>query len=229
LPRKNRTRRAVRAGTLGLLALAIVSSAQNNGQREPLCSEDSKSRVEVADANMSILGLAIGHASLKDVQARLGNARTVPVSKEEESDVALCYVSPTDGTVLIFYSGSMAGWVDVTGFALWAREAQYPRASDCLSSKLVSRSLATTGGVRLGLTKEELQRLLGQPTGFGKASIKYQYVCRRKMTDDEIKRFKTVNNWDVASDPYFDVSSTVDVRLIDSQVSRLQISKIESY
>jgi hypothetical protein len=185
--------------------------------------------VEITDADATILGFAIGHASPKDIQARLGNTNAKRVSRDEESDVSICYVSPIDGTVLVFYTGAMGGWIDITWFALWSRDAAFPRASQCAPSKLVSQKLRTESGLGLGLTKADSERIAGKPTERGSNSIKYNYLCRQKMTEEDIERFKTANNWDVRSDPYFDRMSWIEVRYKDSIASRIEIGKIESY
>lgn len=212
------------------LILGMISgAAQTRREQEPLCDQQETKRVEITDADAAILGFAIGHASLKDVQAKLGRAKIERVSREEESDTAMCYVSPVDGTVLVFYSGAMGGWKDITWFAIWSREASYLHPSQCASSTLISQNLATASGLRLGLTKNELEEIAGRPTKVGSASAKYEYLCRRKMTGKEIKGFKDMNNWDVTSDPYFDRMSWIDVRYVNSAASRLEIGRIESY
>jgi len=210
-----------------LLALSIPSSGQTRRDEEPYCDDTSK-RVEIADADATILGLTIGYSSLKDVQAKLGAAETARVSHEEESDISVCYTSPIDHTVVVFYSGAMGGWKDMTRFAIWSPEAAYPHASQCASSELVSKSLATASGLRLGLTKKELEKIAG-PTKVGSASAKYEYLCRRQMTPEEIAGFKDANNWDVTKDPYFDRMSWIDVRYANSAASRLEIGRIDSY
>lgn len=205
-----------------LLITANASPSQTNREDEPYCDERSTPKVEITDSDATILGLTIGRASLKDVQAKLGST--------EERDLSVCYVSPIDGTVLVFYSGVMAsGWKNITRFDLWSREAAFPHTSQCTSSNSVSRSLRTQSGIRLGLTKADLEQILGKPTKRGSKSDRYNFLCRRKMTEDEIKGFKTANNWDVRSDPYFDRMSWVEVRYMDSTTSRIEISEIESY
>jgi hypothetical protein len=207
----------------------IMCAAQTRREKEPLCDQQETKRAEITDTDATVLGFAIGHASLKDVQAKLGSAKIERVSREEESDTAMCYVSPVDGTVLVFYSGAMGGWKDITWFAIWSREAAYPHPSQCASSTLVSQNLATASGLRLGLTKNELEEIAGRPMKVGPASAKYEYICRRKMTGEEIKGFKDVNNWDVTSDPYFDRMSWIEVQYVNSAASRLEIGRIESY
>ena len=212
-----------------LLVVTVVSPAQTRREDEPYCDEKSAKKVGITNADATILGLAIGRASLKDVQAKLGSANVTRVLREEESDVSICYVSPADGTVLVFYSGVMGGGKDITWFALWSREAAFPHTSQCTPSKLVSRSLGTQSGLRLGLTKADLERIVGKPTERGPESVKYNYLCRKKMTEDEIKGFKTANNWDVRSDPYSDRMSWIEVWYGDSTTSRIEIGEIESY
>jgi hypothetical protein len=214
----------------GFLILGMITCvAQTRREQKSLCDQQETKRVEITDSDATILEFAIGHVSLKDIQAKLGSAKIERVSREGESDTAMCYVSPVDGTVLVFYSGPMGGWKDMTWFAIWSREAAYPNPSQCASSTLISRSLATASGLRLGLTKNELEGIAGRPTKVGSASAKYEYLCRRKMSVKEIQGFKDVNNWDVTSDPYFDRMSWIDVRYANSAASRLEIGRIESY
>src|SRR5690349_822293 len=106
-----------------LIVAAITSGAQTSLEKEPLCDQQGTKKVDISDADARILGFAIGEASLKDVETKLGSAPVQRVSRDEESDTAICYVSPADGNVLVFYSGAMGGWKDVTRFAIWSREA----------------------------------------------------------------------------------------------------------
>lgn len=215
---------------LFLLVLGtVMCSAQKQRDNEPYCNEHAAKRVDISDADATIRGFAIGHASLKDVQTKLGNAKIVRVSRDEESDVLVCYISPADGTVLAFYSGAMGGWEDVTYFAVWSREAAFPNALKCTSSASVSRSLSTDSGLRLGLTDAEVKAIAGKPTRLGPTSVKYDYSCRRKMTKEEMTEFKISNNWEVRSDPYFDRMSWIEVRFRNSTASRIEIGRIESY
>ncbi len=207
----------------------VALSAQTSREREAYCDPQSARKVEIDNADATILSFSIGEASLKDVQAKLGTAKITRVTQEEESDISVCYISPTDGTVLVFYSGSMGGWKDITWFALWSKTAAFPNASQCTPSARVSHDLSTASGLRLGLTQEQLERIAGKPTAQKSSSMKYDYVCRQKMTEQEIKRFKTANNWDVTNDPYFDRMSWIEVHFRTGKASRIQVGRTESY
>jgi hypothetical protein len=49
------------------------------------------------------------------------------------------------------------------------------------------------------------------------------------MSDEEIKEFKVVNNWDVARDPYFDRMSWIDLQFNNMKATSLEIGRTESY
>jgi len=212
-----------------LLLVVTTVSAQTRREDEPICSENGPKRVQLKDTDLSMLGVAIRKSSLKDVQSKLGKASLTRVSEEEESDVSICYISPTDGTVLAFYSGAMGGWKDVTWFALWSQDAAFPQAAQCAPSKIVSRALSTASGLRLDLSRVELEKLAGVSTKSVANSVKYDYLCRRKMSDEEVRCFKASNNWDVTKDPYFDRLSWIEAHFKDSKINRIEIGEIESY
>jgi hypothetical protein len=212
---------------ISLLLTIGISGAQTGRNDEPYCQNAPK-KVEITDADATILGLSIGRSSLEDVQEKFGRAEIKRVSGEEESDVSVCYISPIDQTILVFYSGAMGAWKDVTWFAIWSHEAAFPHASQCASSILVSQSIATDSGLRLGLTKKEVAGIAGRPTKVGPTSSKYEYLCLQKMSEEQVKGFNA-NNWDVTKDPYLDRMSWIDVRYLNSTAARLDIGRIESY
>lgn len=216
--------------SVALLLTAVFARcpAQPRRVQELYCNAKGN-KVEIASADTTIIGLTIGHSSLNDVQMKLGRASVIRVSREEESDVSICYASPKDDTVLAFYSGPMGGWADVTWFALWSRDAEFAGRSRCTLSDLVSRNLATASGIHLGLTKSELENFEGTPTRATSTRDIYDYLCRRKMTEEEIKSFKTADNWDARKDPFFDRSSWLHVWYASARASRIEVGKIESY
>ena len=221
--------RSTRAIALFIVLGIVTCSAQSSPEEDPICDRQGSKKVDIADDDATILGFSIGHTSLDEVQAKLGKATIERVSHDEESDVAICYVSSADGTVFAVYSGAMGGWKDITSFALWSREVRFPNVSRCTSSTEVSRALTTKSGIRLGLTAAELKRIVGVPSKVSDFSMKYDYACRRKMTQDEITSFITTNNLDVKKYGYFDRMSWIDVRFKTATVSRVEVGRTESW
>jgi len=178
-----------------------VSPAQTPTGDAPECHKQGIGKLQLTQQDTTILGLTIGSASLKDVRAKLGQTGFLP--RNESSPNTVCYVSPTDGTVLSFGAGAMGGFVDVTEFSLWSREARFPNVKACLPSKLISPNLSTLSGIKLGLSLQQLNTIVGAVPTTKHAEAHYELSCREKMTPEEIKRFKTANNWDVSDNPCF--------------------------
>jgi hypothetical protein len=216
-----------------VLALFIVASSaswvQKPSDDDPPCGEPGIGKLQLTKEDTTILGLTIGSASLENVKARLGKTGSLPIGGSASASTTICYVSPTDGTVLTFGSSDLGGHVDVTEFALWSREAKFPNVSACKPSKLVSRSISTSSGIKLGLSAQQLTDIVGTKPKTRPVSVHYELICRRKMTPDEIKGFKTGVNWDITANPYIDVSSFVDARFSSSGTSHIAITKVESY
>jgi hypothetical protein len=214
-----------------LLLVTVVwlsaSPAQTPTEYAPECHKQGIGKLQLTQQDTTILGLTIGSASLKDVQAKLGQTGFLP--RNESSPNTICYVSPTDGTVLSFGAGAMGGFVDVTEFSLWSREAGFPNVKACLPSKLISRNLSTLSGIKLGLNLQQLNTIVGAVPTTKHVEAHYGLSCREKMTLEEIKRLKTANNRDVSDNPFFDVTSFVEAQFSNSKASRIYVAKIESY
>ncbi len=71
---------AFRASALALLFLFVLSAmrAQTSSEDEPQCTQQGLGKLELSKEDTTILGLGIGAASLKDVEAKLGQADTLP-------------------------------------------------------------------------------------------------------------------------------------------------------
>jgi len=213
-----------------LLFMAVCLSdlpAQTPTEDAPECNKQGIGKLQLTQEDTTILGLTIGSASLKDVQAKLGQTKYLP--RNESSPNTVCYVSSMDGTVLSFGAGAMGGFVDVTEFALWSRETRFPNVEACLPSKLVSRNLSTPSGIKLGLSLQQLSAIVGAVPTTKHAEAHYELSCREKMTPEQIKGFKTANNGDVSGNPSFDVSSFVEAEFSSSKASRIYVAKIASY
>jgi hypothetical protein len=216
-----------------LLTVFIVvfsmSRSQTLADNEPVCTKQGVCKLQLTKEDTTILGLAIGSASLKDVEDKLEQARGLRGNGDVSASNTICYVSPEDGTVLTFGAGPMGGFVNVTEFGIWAREAKFPNVSSCSPSKLVSRGDSTPSGIKLGLSPEQLSDIVGIHAKTKGRVAQYEFLCLRKMTADEVKGSKTANNWDVTDRPYFDLSSVLTAHFTSSGASRIDIAKFESY
>jgi hypothetical protein len=214
-----------------LLALLIVNVAASpipaRSDDEPECTKQGLGKLQLAKEDLTILGLTIGSTSMTDVQAKLGQAQVLPVHGDVSASHTICYMSPTDGTVLTLgTNGPGGGYVDLSEFAIWSREAKFSNVSACSQSKLVSRDLSTPSGIKLGLSLKQLNNIVGKRATTQRAVAHYELLCLQKMTPDEMKHFPASG---VAERPYFDVFSSVDAYFAGAGASRISITKSITY
>ncbi len=91
----------------------------------------------------------------------------------------ICYISGSDGTVIDFYTG--LGFV--TGFALKTREFGASDSGDCTRSDLVSKELATESGIKLGMRKNEIKKIIGVPALEAENKLAFRYKWLEEITD----------------------------------------------
>ena len=111
----------------------------------------------------------------------------------------------TDGTTLALISNSEMGGgttMTITGVQLVARGAEPDFSSDdryivpserrppCAASKSLSRSTATKGGLRLGMTRDEVLRLLGTPAQSGEENLMFTSDEKVPMTPEQKRAFE---------------------------------------
>jgi len=111
------------------------------------------------------MGFTIGKTTLADVQAKLGCSERRKCSYDSEADDEVCYVAPDkDGTIVVFASGAVGGWTELTGYKVISSSVDAHCYRQCFRSRKVNRKVKTKAGLRLGLTREQLVALLGAPS-----------------------------------------------------------------
>jgi hypothetical protein len=137
----------------------------------------------ISPKNFEILGIELPDSTVSDVERILGPAPSKQADNVEEASA--CYTSPgSDRTVLEFRY-----WFEsVVGFRLFTGTLQY--RNHCAKSKLISADLTTSSGIKVGLSKDEVIKLLGPPSKRQQNSFTYEVSYDRPPTHEEIKRSK---------------------------------------
>ncbi len=131
--------------------------------------------------NFEILGITLGKTDEADLARILGSAPSVQAKEPEES--VRCYVSSgADKTVL-----EVRDWVGtVVEFRLLEGPAR--TEGNCATTPRVSNLLATGNGLKLGMSRGEVIRLLGKPTKTRKGAYIYESSFERPLTAEEGQR-----------------------------------------
>jgi hypothetical protein len=175
------------------------------------------------DSHLTILGFTVGKHSLLDVQGILGETGLLP--RKEHAPDKICYVSDDDldGTIVVFEAGPLGGWQYLTAFRVISNKTDFEHVDLCRKSTLVSKNIMTKSGIKLGMSRKELNSILGEPSKEIDNNFFYIYYFQRKMTDEELIYFgKNIQHL------YIDVFSTVQATFLDSELIEISFSKVES-
>jgi len=114
--------------------------------------------------HLTVLGLQIGRTTLEEAKKYLGPTPRAYVGMGGHDSPFVCYrsASPGDDTVLTLsfddrYHSQLNGYQIIDG------SERFKALTQCGRSTLVSRALTSQGGVKLGLTRTQVQSIWGVP------------------------------------------------------------------
>lgn len=169
----------------------------------------------LAAQSFEVLGVTPGISTVADVERTLGPGHFRRSSNVEEG--IRCYSSAgTDRTVLEFDN-----WLEgVVEFRFFRGSAA--TANRCAKSRLISNSLSTANGLRLGMTVEAVIALLGAPTSSNANRLTYKSSYDRPPTPEELAQFKGTPYNPPAS---INVYEKIDLRLRRGTVVRVDVMR----
>ncbi len=179
--------------------------------------------------DLRIMGFALGKTTLADVQATLGESTVLKCSDEEEASNEVCYVSPAnDQTKIVFEAGFSGGWKELDGYKVIAGSVDQRCYRQCPTAAQLTGEVMTDGGLRLGLTRDQLIKLLGAPKQVRPNSLTFQWRSRQAMTKEEIEAESRTFKSPV-TDAYYDVQDTIDVALVKLKVVEFEVHHVVTY
>jgi hypothetical protein len=135
--------------------------------------------------NFTIAGIDLGPGSFNDVIPKFGTATVVMRGEQTESREQLCYKSSDGKTRLIFERGE-AG----EAFYLVGEGPDWNGSSRCVESPLVTSTIATASGLKLGMTPIEVQGVLGDPCANIPGKSEWLWTGQFVLTVDELTRIR---------------------------------------
>lgn len=171
--------------------------------------------LRLSPKNFEVLGIRLPDSTVSDVERILGTAPSEQGPDAETSTA--CYTFPgSDGMVLEFEYW-FESVVEVRIF-----KVKPPPPSQCSKSKLVVTDLVTGSGLKLGLSKDQVIKLLGSPSKETPNGFTYEVSYDRPPTSEEIKRFKDAYRPLPAS---IYVNGKIDLRFQHGKVVWLEIAR----
>lgn len=137
--------------------------------------------------NFTIAGVSLEKDDPKQVESKLGRVKSVERGDASTGREQLCYASSkgSENLYLIFEYGE----VDAT-FYLFAGGRSWTGREYCASTAKVSKALSTPSGLKLGLTRKQVEAILGKPDFAADGRIVYSRETERKTTVDEFQELR---------------------------------------
>jgi hypothetical protein len=196
-------------------------------------SSDEKLRpqaMNVAASNFRILGITLGADDLTAIQDKLGPAVVTGRGNASTSRLQICYAGTDHKTYLAFESDEVQ-----YGFYLFSIGPKWSGSDQCATSNLVNHRLKTASGLRLGLSRAEVHRILGQPTASLKnGNLVYFRQVSKKTSAAHLKKLREYysnlsdekfhRNYDL-----YDMTVVIRAQFSGRRLVYLGISKSDTY
>lgn len=196
---------------------------------EPIASKVDP--IRTPNPSLEILGISLLDQHLfARISKTLGPAVEVERGDGATGRQQYCYVSSGSGrkVYLIFEFGEAE-----SAFYLFTDGRDWDGSRYCHPSKLVSDRIGTKSGVRLGMTREQVEGILGKPTIVEGDRIKYARSLSVKSTAEELKRARTyapdMNEKDFeANYGHWDFTTDIVAGFKDSKLYYLALAQDET-
>ncbi len=179
---------------------------------------------EVSSKIFSINGATVGVTTLDEVQKIYGKTESSRVSEETEPDVMICYVrtSSKGKTFLVFETGIMGSYKDITGFRI---STILPR-KNCATTNVDVGAMVTGNGVHLGQSLEDFKKVT--PVEFKRhgSNLIYEAVSQRPATREELEGLRPRLP---SEQDYLSVVINIEATFKDNRLIDFYVHKIESY
>jgi hypothetical protein len=192
---------------------------------------------ELAKQNFQIAGIDLAHfgGPLKQAARILGPVETRATGDAASADERACYrpENKNDNTRLYFHEGEVAFW-----FVLSSGTPASERGDLCRPTSRVTGDTATSSGLHLGQTEEQVIAILGLPTRrshnakTGSDFMAYEFETKKKVSDQEValahKRYPLLNEEQLMESDYgyYDLEESIEATFSGNVLTKLRVNQV---
>ena len=185
---------------------------------------------DLAAGNFEVAGVSLDYdPSFKSIQNKFGHADIIERGDASTGRQQICYLSEqSPETHLIFEQGE----VNLV-FYLLAGGRHWDGEDLCAKSRVVTASTSTMSGLRLGISRDELEEVLGKSDLSDNEKLIYVRDVKKQTSPTELARLRTQNSklsekdFHETYDSYY-LSIYIEARFLNSKLTYLAISKAET-
>jgi predicted CopG family antitoxin len=178
-------------------------------------------------SHQTILGFTLIKNSLSDVEKKFRETQKVPIKGfTHGTSVCISAAQANDLTKALFVRIPVA---DLHGFVLLAGESTVKAPGRCIPSAEVHMGTKTPGGIRLGMGKEEVVKLLGRPSTQGDNLLLYRFEILKKFSRESFEQY-TAENKD--ADPktlYSEVRTDIKIEFVKNRLVLYSVSTTDTF
>ena len=135
--------------------------------------------------NFEIAGVTLGQGSSDAIVSSLGAVTTVERGDASTGRTQFCYSSAQSNVRLVFEFGE-----DESVVYLFAGGQPWNGDKQCAVSNKLSRAVSTASGLKLGLSRAEVENILGKPDLSTGDSLVYSRDFEQKSTPEQFAVFR---------------------------------------
>src|SRR5580704_16015202 len=156
-------------------------------EQEPFQKPNFQHR-EPPEATFQIAGVTLGETwDFNEIRSRFGDSTEVQRGDAASGRNQLCYKS-ADNVHLIFEFGEVDGVL-----YLFKDGPKWKGSELCATSRIVSPTIATASGLRLGMGTSEVENILGEPSLATPQRLVYYFDYKRKTSAKALAEFRDSN------------------------------------
>lgn len=181
---------------------------------------------ELDASNFDIAGVTLGHGSSEAITGSLGAVTTVERGDASSGRSQLCYFSGQNDPVhLVFEFGE-----DESVVYLFSGGKAWNGDKYCVASPKVSRAISTASSLKLGMSRSEVEKVLGYPDATTANSVIYTREFQKKSRPAEFEVLRRDDPERLSDQEahkkfdYYPVEQYVLAKFADSKLVYLAIS-----
>jgi len=210
----------------------VIFSEDSTNRIKPKFPYSNNYRSEYLDkSHLTILGFTIGEDSLHNVMKKLGQTEIIKDDYYHRSEI-ICYsaLDEDDSTKIMFIKNPLA---DLLGFCLLSGKIDFIANLKCKKLNIINKNISTDSGLHLGMLKNDLLSILGNPDKSTEHSLTYIYHIKEIMDEETINYYLDKNKHSIPpisrEDLYWDIMSTLKADFKNEKLIKLEVIKTVTY
>jgi hypothetical protein len=186
---------------------------------------------QLASSTLEIMGIKVGDGEIGRAELKLVHVTIISRGDAATARTQACYIAGDSATHLIFEE---QGEGFEMSFYLFQGGPNWNGSELCAKLPPISQPIQTADGLRLGLTRTEVEAVLGQPSTASANRLTYVLTAKKPTATNELTKLRREHaelsdeDFHESFDFYY-VDSVIIARFTASKLTYLAVTQTESF